>query len=200
MFIVSTDISYYAFNHNNRTNVWLQSNSYHIIDCFTSGDEFDSQLDYVDFNRYNINDNTEDYIRRYISPIEGEPGIRDDEMIYNYIIRHPSYNHNTTDFDYALIVLDETEAIDSIPNLALNFNTYIPYIEHELQVVGWGALEENGFGPDVPHQVKKNYISNQQCTSDPFQYEEGIITENMLCAADIDGDDNEMMEWVISLP
>ena len=130
MFIVSADISYYAFNHNNRTNVWAFCNLTHItfsiLDCFTSGDQsqFDPQLDYVDFNRYNINDDTEDYIRRYISPIEGEPGIRNDdnEMIYNYIVRHPSYNHNTTDFDYALIVLDETEAIDSIPNLGLNFN------------------------------------------------------------------------------
>ena len=147
-------------------------------------------MDYVDFNRYNINDDTEDYIRRYISPIEGESGILDNEMIYNYIIRHPRYNHNTTDFDYALIVLNETEAIDSIPNLALNFDTDIPYIEQELQVVGWGALEENGFGPDVPHQVTKSYITNEQCTSDPFEYEEGLITENMLCAADIDGDDN----------
>ena len=112
-------------------------------------------------------------------------------MIYNYIIRHPRYNHNTTDFDYALIVLNESEAIDSLPNLALNFNTDIPFTEQELQVVGWGALEENGFGPSVPHQVTKSYISNEQCTSDPFQYEEGMITPRMLCAADIDGDDNE---------
>jgi len=167
--------------------------SYHIIDCFTSGDQFDPQLDYVDFNRYNIYDEEEDYIRRYISPNEGEPGIRDDEMIYNYIIRHPRYNDTTNDYDYAILVLNETEAIysNSIPNLALNFNTDIPFIEQELQVVGWGALEENGFGPDVPHQVKKNYITNEQCTSDPFQYEDGMITSHMLCAADIDGDDNE---------
>jgi secreted trypsin-like serine protease len=112
--------------------------------------------------------------------------------MYNYVIRHPQYNYTTNgfDYDYALLVLNETEAIDSIPNLALNFNTDIPYIEQELQVVGWGALEENGFGPDKPQQVTKSYITNEQCTSDPFEYEVGSITENMLCAADIDGDDN----------
>jgi len=156
----------------------------------TSGDQFDGQLDYVDFNRYNIYDDSEDYIRRYISPIEGEPGIRNDEMIYNYIIRHPMYNDTTNDYD-AILVLNESEAIDTLPNLSLNFNIDIPFKEQDLQVVGWGALEENGFGPDKPHQVTKSYISNEQCTSDPFQYEEGIITPRMLCAADIDGDDNE---------
>jgi len=117
-------------------------------------------------------------------------GIRNDEMMYNYIIRHPSYNDTSNDYDYALIVLDESEAIE-LPNLALNFDINVPFTEQELQVIGWGVLEENGFGPDVPHQVTKSYITNEQCTSDPFKYEEGIITLHMLCAADIDGDDNE---------
>ena len=51
--------------------------------------------------------------------------------------------------------------------------------------IGFGAEYFSGYTTDHLMHVEVEYISNQQCVSDPYLYSDSDITKNMMCAADL---------------
>ena len=152
------------------------------IDCFDKGNGGFESFDWVEFNKYEL-DNRTGVIRRELSSIEGNGD--NTTGINNYIIRHPDWNHRTFDNDYALIILDEP--VDDIPVLTLMNDTDKPLSDkQELEVIGWGTTGSGESLSNKPLSATVNYVTNERCTDgNPFNYTPGIIKSSMICAADV---------------
>lgn len=111
------------------------------------------------------------------------PGYQRRDVIQ--VIRHPSYNPNTQDFDIALLKLktpvtiggsgaSKTALIPLVPSNVGDLNGIDSW------VTGWGNTESSPQWPTELREVEVPIISNTLC-NDASHYN-GDITSNMLCA------------------
>ena len=89
------------------------------------------------------------------------------------IIKHPKWDDDTMDYDFALIKLEEDSSYPSI-----DFNT-VP-VEGEINFItaGWGTLSENGSASDTLMKVEVPFVNQEKC-SEAYP---GWVTDSMLCA------------------
>ncbi len=107
------------------------------------------------------------------------------------IIVHPKFDWNTYDFSFALYKLcedSELAANGTIIPIKLNKDENLP-TEHEvLTATGWGSTRSDVRSPsDELMMVNVNYINNTECTTEPFNYTVGEITDSMMCAGALVG-------------
>jgi len=112
-----------------------------------------------------------------LSKADGEQKIRASSFT-----RHPQYNGNTVDNDFAIIQLsrDVTFSNTIMPVCLPNSNTN--YDSRVSTVTGWGTFSSGGGStPDTLYEVDVDTITNTACTTGT-QYTSGEITSNMICA------------------
>lgn len=139
--------------------------------------------DWVDFNRYDLNDAPNaPIIRRRFSDIHGLLGKKD-----GYVLVHPEYDYSASgdsDKDFALIILRAPVA--DIDPVVLNRNDGIPVnAGDDLETFGWGDTDPDDDDqavelPDVPKIVTVDFLPNEECNSSPYTTEKRI-TPNMIC-------------------
>lgn len=96
------------------------------------------------------------------------------------IIMHKDYDHQTTDYDYALLKLEtriEWSENQHIRPVCLPEGTS-DYAGHMAYVTGWGALSSGGATSNVLREVAVKVISNSECMAAYGS----AITPRMLCA------------------
>lgn len=108
-------------------------------------------------------------------------------------IRHPKYNSQKTDDDFAILVLNE--AVDMSDNnvglVKLNTQSSYPSVGSKVTVIGWGETQARGLSNDLL-KVEVEVISNQECDSSSGSvggYSDnynGQISDSMMCA-NVDG-------------
>jgi len=103
------------------------------------------------------------------------------------ITKHPSYITDNVDNDFALIRLDGRSSITPV---AIDRGDISPSYEKSatkknLWPIGLGTTEIGNQASRLNH-VNINYVKNDQCNS--ISSYGGLITPNMMCAADIDQD------------
>jgi secreted trypsin-like serine protease len=94
--------------------------------------------------------------------------------------RHPDYDPDTLDYDYALIKLDRTH-----PNPYLVSLRTTPEVPVDLVIMGWGRTTDGGDQPEVMLEAQVRRFDTATCRTNYFP---DPITENMFCA-DEDGAD-----------
>ena len=115
---------------------------------------------------------------------------------------HPSYNSQTIDNDFSILHLDQPVQLGAraVPACLPLSNFRGDYLDGKtLTVSGWGDLG-TGWFPEVLHSVDVPGMTNFQCnqlltqpTSFPtsstsfYDYEDNMITDNMLCAGQPSG-------------
>jgi trypsin len=104
-------------------------------------------------------------------------------------IPHPKYDENTSENDFALVVL-ERPVETAVPLVSLNDDNSYPTpgtTSAQAHVMGWGNMQTNGFDlPDVPMIVDVEVISNDRCyelenggeSYEEFKYD---IYDDMIC-------------------
>lgn len=91
------------------------------------------------------------------------------------VVRHPDYNGNNIDYDFALIELRGDSKFEPV---ALNSED-LKKISSDLTVAGWGVLRESDWNiPDLLQKVDVPYVDQKRCEA---AYP-GMITDRMLCA------------------
>jgi len=96
------------------------------------------------------------------------------------ITDHPDYNSNTLDNDYSILTLSSPVSTSQIVSPACLPAGTSDYAGRTVTVSGWGTTTSGGNQPTVLNDVQVTVQSNAQCNS---AYG-GIITDNMICAAD----------------
>lgn len=98
--------------------------------------------------------------------------------------RHPGYNSQTQDNDFAIIRLSSHVGFsNSIQPICLP-NPGTSYDNRVSTVTGWGTLFAGAdWSPAVLNEVNVNTMTNAQCTGSSTDYLPSDITSNMLCAA-----------------
>ena len=147
--------------------------------CFTDqhNGSFE-RMQWVEFNRYDLGDahhaDSDGVVRVYIRHSEDR------------IVRHPDFHYKDLEYDFALIILADHSLMElaELRTVSLNDDDDVPEVEGAaLRAYGWGL---NSYDPhdvaDVPHDVRLDYVSNQNCTKSPYEWVDGRITESMLCA------------------
>jgi trypsin len=96
------------------------------------------------------------------------------------VIRHPQYNENTTDYDYALLELASDSKYEPIAlNTASNLDVPSNSAPIMATVAGWGATKESSYSlPNSLQKVDVPLVSNAECNKDY----NGVITDRMICA------------------
>lgn len=96
--------------------------------------------------------------------------------------KHPQYNENTNDNDFAVIELSRAVTFSNsimpvcLPNAGTNYNNKVS------TVAGWGTFSSgSSSSPTIPYEVDVNSITNTACTTNTL-YNTGEITSNMICA------------------
>jgi len=149
-------------------------------ECFTNlanGDDAFLPRDWIDFNRYDLSSGlTGGVVRRTLSQTPDDF----DDGSQAYVIRHPRWNFETEDNDFALIILGDP--VDDITPVELNDNADIPADGDALETFGWGATDPIAVSdfPNLPQTVTLDVVSNNQCNKDWLTRD---ITTNMLCAS-----------------
>jgi len=96
------------------------------------------------------------------------------------VIRHPSYNPNTMDWDLAMVKLSSPVSMTScVGTVALPSSNVAAGTE--CWISGWGTLNSGGSQPDVLMEAPVDIISNSDCTS-KYDYTSSQITSHMICA------------------
>jgi secreted trypsin-like serine protease len=99
--------------------------------------------------------------------------------IYDYVV-HPEYNEAGGWVDAAVMFFNES--VTSVLPVRLNEDPNIPADGDPLDVSGWGDTSGWGGSPsDVARAVTVYAMDNEKCMSDPFKYENGTITDDMMC-------------------
>ena len=137
-------------------------------------DGHDAAAWHVDFRRHDLLDN-DDVVRVHF---DGRESVR----------RHPDWNYLTLENDFALVLLspDSVAHLERIRPLALNRDAGEPRAGDDgLEVLGWGLTSGDAHDvARVPHKMRMDYLTNDQCTTPPYLWQEGRIRESMLCAYD----------------
>lgn len=94
------------------------------------------------------------------------------------VISHPQYNAQTTDYDFALIELEEASQYQPVALATADINARSP-IEVNFTVAGWGATKEGAWSlPSLLQKVEVPYVDLATCNA---SYS-GQVTDRMLCA------------------
>jgi len=101
------------------------------------------------------------------------------------IITHENYNAENSDNDVALLKLQEPVDIN-IYTPACVAQTGDTFIGQNAWVYGWGATSYGGIYPDKLQEVEVKIVSEDVCKIAMEGYE---ITEGMLCAGGVGGED-----------
>ena len=99
----------------------------------------------------------------------------------NNTIRHPEYDYETSDYDYALVRLSSPATATPV-TMDMNglSNTYTA--SEKMWTIGFGNTVTSGQNfPSRMKHVEVSYVPNDTCSS---AYGGGSITSNMMCAAD----------------
>jgi len=94
-------------------------------------------------------------------------------------VGHPSYNDQTTAYDYMILKLDQAVDISAFPPIELNSNVGVPNTGEMLTVIGFGVTSEGGSQSTRLQKVEVPTNSNQQCEN---QYPGEIDERIHLCA------------------
>merc|ERR1711997_29687 len=100
--------------------------------------------------------------------------------------KHPNYNSNNLDNDFAIITLsDEIDVSDKAKAATFPKSATDPelVVGEPLTVSGWGTLSSGGGQPNVLHAVQVPYITNEACQA---AYDGHEITSNMMCAGNVE--------------
>mmetsp|Transcript_36770 Transcript_36770/g.87853 ORF Transcript_36770/g.87853 Transcript_36770/m.87853 type:complete len:388 (+) Transcript_36770:187-1350(+) len=133
------------------------------------------------------------YDRRKDVPFEPfEPGIgAGGENITQYIIKesgklysHPDYNDETFSNDLALFILNEGTVVpEYIPFVKMNFETYFPAFDSEVQAMGWGFTNSSVDSRSrFPNIVTLDTINTTECRLTPQvcpEPQEGLCYQNV---------------------
>ena len=103
-------------------------------------------------------------------------------------ISHPQYTSSpTTDYDYAVVVLNEAIELGgrAVPACLPGADFAGSFLDDKTMTVsGWGRLESGGDSPNVLHSVDVPGISNEECAA---SYSNEQISDAMLCAGQPEG-------------
>ena len=97
-------------------------------------------------------------------------------------VPHPSYVPQFFFFDVAILFLPEPEY--SISPVVMNEDPSIPADGELLSVAGWGDVtpdEEDVLYPATPREISQTYITNEACSTPPYEWNATDITDEMLC-------------------
>lgn len=95
------------------------------------------------------------------------------------VIRHPNYDAETTDYDFALLELAQDSRFEPISLNTAEIDIPLTNSPILATVAGWGATNENSYNlPNLLQKVDVPLISKQNCNKDY----NGVITDRMLCA------------------
>jgi len=122
--------------------------------------------------------------------LPGDNGGQYTEFFYvDDVIEHPDFKWWTNDNDFALIHIDIPSTITPVA-LDSGISSYSYSTgQDNLWAIGHGNTDF--YYPDFPDKlrhVEVRYVSNEDCTSNPFEYFPSQITDNMMCAYDIGRD------------
>jgi trypsin len=110
---------------------------------------------------------------------------------------HPDYDQNTDDNDFMLLFLNNTAPQDAA-FVKLNRDPNVPAAGDYVTVMGHGDIAPDEWNVTISMdllEVEVNVVSNEECAQSEGYYNffqfaslKGMITDNMLCAADIGED------------
>ena len=100
------------------------------------------------------------------------------------ILDHPDYDGPSTNFDFALLKMQNTIDFSVYPHIrpvCLPVNDANTYNNFIATVTGWGTTSSGGPVSNKLMEVNVEVISNTECKND-YNYNPAWITEQMLCA------------------
>ena len=107
-------------------------------------------------------------------------------------ITHPNYVNESMDNDYWLIRLEYPSTLYADQIVELDTPSDALDLDdgggHDLTVMGFGLTSSGGDAPNIMQEVTVDYIPNNQCSKNPYNYMRRDITSNMMCAGRIDKD------------
>ena len=109
-------------------------------------------------------------------------------MGVNKIVEHPSYNSQSTNYDFALLKM--SSKVDFLENphvrpICLPRDLSESYDGHVAVVSGWGTTSSGGNMASKLREVEVQVMSNQVCQG--MGYQPSWITSQMLCAGVVGG-------------
>nr|XP_014102036.1 trypsin alpha-3-like [Bactrocera oleae] len=99
--------------------------------------------------------------------------------LVDIIVRHKDYNPITSDYDIALIKL-QNQIPFSTTAQPIRMSSAVPKVDTAAVVTGWGSTSENGPLALTLQAVTVKVVDTNECTKQYASY--GGITERMLCA------------------
>ena len=82
------------------------------------------------------------------------------------ITQHPSYNHDTTDFDFSVLTLAAPVNFShAAAPVCLPASPSTLYTGHLATVIGWGDTSSEGTQSSSLQEVNVTIISNEQCAT-----------------------------------
>jgi len=100
------------------------------------------------------------------------------------VIRHPKYDENTTDFDYALVELSQNSRYQPIELNTADIAIPASGPEVMATVAGWGATQESS--SSLPARLQKVDVPLVPFATCNKNYG-GVITDRMICAGYTNG-------------
>jgi len=107
------------------------------------------------------------------------------------VYEHPDYENEYygSDNDFALLQLEDSSSVTPVPIDTSGISEGYSTGKGQLWVIGHGNTNyENPYFPERLKHVEVKYVSNNDCTSNPYFYADSQITDNMMCARDPDQD------------
>ncbi|MEA3307339.1 MAG: serine protease, partial [Elusimicrobiota bacterium] len=89
------------------------------------------------------------------------------------IVKHPKWDDDTMDYDFALIKLEKNSTYPAIKLNTVPVKDKVNFI-----TAGWGTLSEGGSVSNALMKVEVPFVSQEQCSKDY----PGWVTDSMLCA------------------
>jgi len=97
------------------------------------------------------------------------------------VIRHPSYNSRTIDWDFALVRVEAPfEINDCVGTVCLPTEGADVAPGSQCWITGWGTLASGGQTPDTLQEAPVNILSQSACKNSGYAASD--ITDSMICA------------------
>jgi len=96
---------------------------------------------------------------------------------------HQSYDSNTFDYDYAVLILCDTLAFDTKVAPVCLPTAGEAFASSTSVVSGWGTLYTNGPMSAILRKAEVNTMTNAECSGSSTVYSASAITNRMLCAS-----------------
>ncbi|MEE6487204.1 hypothetical protein FKM82_014831 [Ascaphus truei] len=102
-----------------------------------------------------------------------------------HIVKHPSYNPDTADYDVAVLELETPLTFNKYTQpICLPASTHIFPVDKSCIITGWGYLkEDNLVKPEVLQKATVALLNQALCNS----LYSNVVTDRMLCAGYLDG-------------